>query len=367
MSSVAVGRSCIDGTASDPPSPGRGPAAARAPGASGAPGSMRARRSHSFSGDSPAECCELDGTDETLEVGERLHLADHAPFQGAEHLPEGEVLGRDDPAAGCRVGGEQLLGRPESSGALLDVAEAPRLHAEPAEILDRVAEVRELPVEHGAHALRADDEVAVAEIAVHEGEVGVGQVHRAFGEPPQAQLERGVWLAEHVEDAAELLDLRRRILTGEAGEGGQRDRVDRRRDLGALLGHPGSCDRVFVVAQQLARDRLAVDTRHDEPGAEVVLVVEEEPDLGDRDAARGGGAEELVLGGSIGAAGVRAGSRRSTSGRTVPSAATVSNDQVSREAPPERRRSARISTASPRCRAQASARRSASTAGMPGT
>ena len=48
------------------------------------------------------------------------------------------------------------------------MTEAPRLHAQPSEVLDRVAEVGELPVEHGADAFRADDEVAVPEVAVHE-------------------------------------------------------------------------------------------------------------------------------------------------------------------------------------------------------
>jgi len=50
---------------------------------------------------------------------------------------------------------------------VLGRAEPPRSCAEPAEVLRGVAGVRELPVEHGAEPLGADEEVAEPEVAVH--------------------------------------------------------------------------------------------------------------------------------------------------------------------------------------------------------
>ena len=59
----------------------------------------------------------------------------------------------DRAAAGARVRVEELGDVAEAADELVGDAEPPRLHAQPAEILDRIAEVRELPVEHGADAL----------------------------------------------------------------------------------------------------------------------------------------------------------------------------------------------------------------------
>src|SRR4051794_25028353 len=97
------------------------------------------------------------------------HAAAHdAPAQRAHHFPEHDACWIG-PATGGFVAGEQILARTETANGFVDLAEAPGVDANPAEILHRVAEMRELPIEHGAHAIGTDDEVAMAEIAMHQG------------------------------------------------------------------------------------------------------------------------------------------------------------------------------------------------------
>ena len=62
--------------------------------------------------------------------------------------------------------------------------------------------------------------------------------------------------------------------------------MDARERLAALRGEVGPRVGVLVVAQDAARDGLALDAVHDEPRAEVVGVLEEEPHRGDGDAGR---------------------------------------------------------------------------------
>ena len=179
--------------------------------------------------DPSAERGELNRAHEAVEVRERLHLADDAPLQRPEDLPEVEVRRVHGPPGCVGVHREQLFGGAEAARAPVDVAEPPRLHAEPPEILDRVAEMRELPVEDGAQALGPDDEVAGAEVAVHEGGRSRRQVRGALGEPAQPELEGRVRLAEHVDDAAVLVDELHRVLRREPGQVGDGHGVDRGR------------------------------------------------------------------------------------------------------------------------------------------
>ena len=166
----------------------------------------------------------------------------------------------------------------------------------------------ELPVEDGADAFRADDEVAVAEVAVHEPGRRVGAGERdVLLEPTQAELERGVRLAERVEDRAVLLDLLD-AGPGSASSGRRRevDRVDLGRDRTALRGEQPARVRVLVVAQDPAGDRLALDAVHHEPVADVVGRLEQEPHRRHRNSGGRGGLEQPVLGGPIGLSQVRA-------------------------------------------------------------
>src|SRR3954464_6356263 len=91
------------------------------------------------------------------------HAAAHdAPAQRTHHFPEFHA-GRVGLAAGGFIAGEQILARTKTADRLVNLAEPPGVDADPAQILYRVAEMRELPVQHGADAVGADDEVAVAE------------------------------------------------------------------------------------------------------------------------------------------------------------------------------------------------------------
>src|SRR5438132_12351715 len=91
------------------------------------------------------------------------HAAAHdAPAQRTHHFPE-HHSDRIDLAAGFLIAREQFLAGAETADRLVDLAEAPGVDADPAEILHRIAEMRELPVQHRADAIGADDEVAVTE------------------------------------------------------------------------------------------------------------------------------------------------------------------------------------------------------------
>src|SRR5205085_11719140 len=130
------------------------------------------------------------------------------PLECAERHPPTQRWFVDSPAAHARVRLEQLRDVAETADELVDHAEAPRLQTQPTEILGRVAEVRELPVEHRTHTVGTDDEVPVAEIAVDER--GLRRLcRRVVREPPQPELERGMRLAERVEVLAVLRDLER--------------------------------------------------------------------------------------------------------------------------------------------------------------
>src|SRR5205823_2219796 len=106
----------------------------------------------------------------------------------SQDLPPPHRVGIDRHAALLLVGAEEVSVVAESSDRSLD-AEAPRLDAQPAEILHRVAEMGELPVEDGADAVGADDEVAVAEITVDD-RTGNGRLFPPLLlQPPEPKLE----------------------------------------------------------------------------------------------------------------------------------------------------------------------------------
>src|SRR5258705_6015635 len=93
--------------------------------------------------------------------------AHHAPAQRAHHFPEFYAL-RIDAAPGGLIAGKQFLARTKAADRSVDLAKAPGVDADPAEILHGIAEMRQFPVQHRAHAVGPDDEVAVAEIAMHQ-------------------------------------------------------------------------------------------------------------------------------------------------------------------------------------------------------
>src|SRR5436190_13347214 len=82
-------------------------------------------------------------------------------------LTEPDVIRIDRAAAGLLVGAEQVVAMAEPADRRA-AAEPPGPDADPAEVEQWIAEVGELPVEHAAHAAVADDQVAVAEVAVDD-------------------------------------------------------------------------------------------------------------------------------------------------------------------------------------------------------
>ena len=149
---------------------------------------------------------QLDRADHPGQVGRGLDHADDPPLERAQHLPPVQRVAVDDLARGGLVRPDQLVDRPEPADPRLG-PEPPGPHAQPAQVLERVAAVGQLPVEHRPQPVGSDDEVPVAEVAVDD------RVPRADGrgpvarQPAEAQLEGRVRLADRVERGPELGDL----------------------------------------------------------------------------------------------------------------------------------------------------------------
>ena len=162
-------------------------------------------------------------------------------------------------APGGGIGPEQLVQGPETSH-LAAPAEAPGRRAQPADVLGRVARVRQLPVEHPAQAVGADQEVAHAEVAVHgHPGPGGGAVPR---QPAHAELQSGAGLAERVEEGQRVAQ---RVGPGKPVDPVGVDGVDGGERAGALGGERTPGVRPLGVAQDLARDRLPLQPLDDHP------------------------------------------------------------------------------------------------------
>ena len=79
----------------------------------------------------------------------RHAFADDSPLQRAQHLPVTHTRSLDHAARGL-VAGKQGFGRAEAAYWQIGPAEAPGVHADPAQIFHAVAHVGQFPVEHGA-------------------------------------------------------------------------------------------------------------------------------------------------------------------------------------------------------------------------
>src|ERR1700756_437967 len=202
---------------------------------------------------------------------EALHhaAADHAPAQRAHDLPELDT-GRIDLAAALLVARKKLLAGTKASDSLVDLAKAPRVDADPAQILHGVAEMRELPVEHRAHTVGPDDEVAVAEIAMHQRHL-LRRTGIVIGQPAQRQFEHRPRPVEGAVLPRDLGDLRCRRHLAQLWQFFTRQCVNTGRDPAELAREPRACLRELGIAQDLARDGLAFDPPHDEAGTEIVL------------------------------------------------------------------------------------------------
>src|SRR5262249_38679177 len=144
----------------------------------------------------PADRRQFDRSEFAAEVDPGLFEADRAPPQGRQHLPPQQIRLADAGAAMPRVRVEKLRHSTESADRQRP-AEAPHAGTQPAQVLPGIAAVGELPVEDGPDSVGADDEVAVAEVAVHHG--GANALGPGRAQPAQAEFERGPWRTDAVE------------------------------------------------------------------------------------------------------------------------------------------------------------------------
>ena len=115
--------------------------------------------------------------------------------------------------------------------------------------------------------------------------------------------------------------------------------VDARRRLAELARQHRARVRELVVAQDPARDRLALDPLHDVARADAVAGLEHVDDLRHRHAGGAGQDLELRLVLLVKRPPGRAPGERRRITRAARRAATTSNDQLSCDAPPESNRS----------------------------
>ncbi len=207
-----------------------------------------------------AEHGELDRRLGARQVPRGLLAAQQSPAHGAVQLPPplGGLVRRD--AAALGVARHQLGAGTETADGLRR-AEPPGLGAQPAKVVHGVTAIGELPVQHPLQPVPAHDEVAGAEIAVHQS-VRRGR-RPVAGEPPQADLERGPWLGEALVEPGHLAEC---VDPAQAGDGPGIHLVDPGQDLTETARETGPDGRVRVVPQQPPRDRLPVQALHQQVG-----------------------------------------------------------------------------------------------------
>ena len=132
----------------------------------------------------PADGSEFDRANPAGQVEVGLEHAPDAPTQRLLDEPPVQRVAIDGPPARGLVRGDELVDRPEPAD-LERFTEAPGLETEPGEILERVADVDEFPVDDRVQAGRSDDDVADAEVAMDEC---VGGGRRAVGHEPGVRL-----------------------------------------------------------------------------------------------------------------------------------------------------------------------------------
>jgi hypothetical protein len=199
----------------------------------------------------------------------RLAGADHGPLDIAHRLPPAQALGVGPSAARGLVGVEERLHLAQPRDRPLGVAEPPRADREPADVLGRVAQMAELPVDYRRQSVPVDDEVAKPEVAVYEPDRGRRR-RRVEAQPAQARLDRRQRLADLgqlVLPQLARLERRSALPAGEPVDGGRIDGMDlgeRRGQLPrqALAGHGE-----LLAAKHARRHRRAGNELHQVAGA----------------------------------------------------------------------------------------------------
>src|SRR5512132_701131 len=234
----------------------------------------------------PAQHRVLDAAVDAGEMSATLRQAADAPLDVAEHFPPVEVGLRDRTAGQLSVAGEVRADLVDAAETPVLGAEAPSAYHRPGDVLARVGEVRELPVEQVLEPAVGDDDVPDPEVAV--GDDVLDRLGPVFPQPPEPVLERGPGIADGVELMLEALDdvsraKERKPLCG--------DRVDLRQLVGEL-----GAEAFGRVADDAPADGLALHELHRERLAAAELAqVSDGPGHLDAGLERGLEHLELVL------------------------------------------------------------------------
>src|SRR3984957_3414680 len=241
-------------------------------------------------------------------------LADryYAPAQIAEDFPEARRLRIDCGAASIFVSSEEILASAQSSDRFLIIAETPGAHAHPTDVLHRIAEMRQLPIEDRSHAFGTKNDIADSVVAVYE------RLPRsswnALQEPPEGQLERGMGFEREASKVFLVaFDLGQRCAVARLRQEVELvldgiDPMNLRENFGELRGYHVAGAGVSVVAEQPTRDRLTIDALHDEKrGTEHSRILGNPKNFGNRNVFFESGSNHHELVTAIGGDVVRAG------------------------------------------------------------
>ena len=165
----------------------------------------------------------------------------------------------DDVGAGGRlVGRHPWVGLGERAGLPVAV-ETPRPDGGPGQILVAVADVRQLPVQHGPQTRGVDQQVAEPEVAVHD-HVGP-RIRPVLLEPPVGPFQRRSGLPDGVEP---IPVEGQAVLPFQAQFRGDREAVDPGQGPGAIAHQPGPPNGQIRVPEELRRQRFAVQPAGDQ-------------------------------------------------------------------------------------------------------
>ena len=184
-------------------------------------------------------------------MGRRLEQADHCPLDGGVGLPPPDPIEIHVSSAGRDVCSQKSVQVTESAHPTR-ATEPPRPGTQPPDVLRRVPQVGQFPVEYGTQPGAVDQEVAHPEVTVDHHRSVPGWM--AAGEPPCPQFQNGPNLVEGVE---EIEWAAQRILAGQSGDGCRINGMDGRQGPGRLVVQTGKDAGKLFVPQDPPGDGLA--------------------------------------------------------------------------------------------------------------
>lgn len=164
---------------------------------------------------------------------------------------------------------EQVIHRSKSADRIGDFTKAPGRGADPAEVLGRIAEMGDFPIQRCAYAVWTDHQIAISKVAMHQDD---GPLFRdAVFEQAQGQFEGWARIVEAAVDLLILIDLRTSIHHRQRGQLRLVHGVNAGKQRSALASKFRSGASEFVIAQNFTRDRFARDAPHDIGSSQSVL------------------------------------------------------------------------------------------------